>query len=594
MEKVRVVKWLKKRLRGLIDAVARFPLTTVFLLAAAIINAYDINLTEQHFMNYLLTFVVGAFLSAVAESISERFFTNGLARFMLMGIAALLTAGYYVIIKSAPEFSLSVNIRTGVALFALLVAFIWIPTIKSKVSFNKSFLISFKAFFIAAFFSGVIYGGVSVIIAATDTLIFSINDNAFSHAANLIFLLFGPLYFLSLIPVYLGKEDKDNDKQLDTINRAANYPKFLEILISYILVPLIAVFTLILVIYIVQNIGGDFWSDNLLEPMLVSYAITVILVYILASDLENKFAVLFRKVFPKVLVPIVVFQIISSILSLEDTGITHTRYYVILFGIFAAIAGVLLSFLPVRKNGVIAAILIVFAIVSVVPPVDAFTISKQNQINLLEEVLSKNAMLDDGKIVPNGSISDEDKQKITNTVYYLNMMGYIEKAGYFPEDFETYRDFYDTFGFKEYQEPADQNQFVYVHLEPSQPIDIAGYDTFIQTDIYPEMQQQVQNEKVAILEKDDKKYSLLRDFRQDEIDIVLTGENKEELIRFETKDIYDKFYNYHSLKDMISPEEATFTVENNKAKMTIVAQDVNIDKENGYNNAIFYVFVKIK
>lgn len=591
---MRVVNWLKKRLRGLIDAVSRFPLTTAFLLAAAVINAYDINLTEQHFMNYLLTFVVGAFLSAVAESISERFFTKGLARFMLMGIAALLTAGYYVIIKSAPEFSMSVNIRTGVALFALLVAFIWIPAIKSKVSFNKSFLISFKSFFIAAFFSGVIYGGVSIIIAATDTLIFSINGKAFSHAANLIFLLFGPLYFLSLIPVYLGKEDKDNDKKLDTINRAANYPKFLEILISYILVPLIAVFTLILVVYIVQNIGGDFWRDNLLEPMLVSYAITVILVYILASDLENKFAVFFRRVFPKVLVPIVVFQIISSILSLEDTGITHTRYYVILFGIFAAIAGVLLSFLPVRKNGMIAAILIVFAIISVVPPVDAFTISKQNQINLLEEVLSKNAMLDDGKIIPNGSISDVDKQKITNTVYYLNMMGYIEKAGYFPEDFDTYRDFYDTFGFKEYQEPADQNQFVYVHLEPSQPIDISGYDIFIQTDIYPEMQSENQNEKIAVLEKDDKKYSLLRDFRKDEIDIVLTGENKEELIRFETKDIYDKFYNYHSIKDMISPEEATFTVENSKVKMKIVTQDVNIDKVNGYNNAIFYVFVKIK
>jgi len=487
---------------------------------------------------------------------------------------------------------MSVNIRTGVALFALLIAFIWIPAIKSKVSFNKSFLISFKSFFIAAFFSGVIYGGVSIIIAATDTLIFSINGKAFSHAANLIFLLFGPLYFLSLIPVYLGKEDKDNDKKLDTINRAANYPKFLEILISYILVPLIAVFTLILVVYIVQNIGGDFWRDNLLEPMLVSYAITVILVYILASDLENKFAVFFRRVFPKVLVPIVVFQIISSILSLEDTGITHTRYYVILFGIFAAIAGVLLSFLPVRKNGMIAAILIVFAIISVVPPVDAFTISKQNQINLLEEVLSKNAMLDDG--IPNGSISDVDKQKITNTVYYLNMMGYIEKAGYFPEDFDTYRDFYDTFGFKEYQEPADQNQFVYVHLEPSQPIDISGYDIFIQTDIYPEMQSENQNEKIAVLEKDDKKYSLLRDFRKDEIDIVLTGENKEELIRFETKDIYDKFYNYHSIKDMISPEEATFTVENSKVKMKIVTQDVNIDKVNGYNNAIFYVFVKIK
>ncbi|MBB6447620.1 DUF4153 domain-containing protein [Bacillus benzoevorans] len=591
---MRVVNWLNKRLRGLIDAVARFPLTTAFLLAAAIINAYDINLTERHFMNYLLAFVVGAFLSAVAESAYERFFTKGLVRFTLMGIVVLLTAGYYFIIKSAPEYSMSVNIRTGVVLFALLIAFIWIPAIKSKVSFNKSFMISFKAFFIAVFFSGVIFGGVSLIISATDTLIFPIDYKVFSHAANLIFLLFGPLYFLSLIPVYLGKENKDNDEQLKNIRRAANCPKFLEILISYIIVPLIAVFTLILVIYIVQNIGGDFWSDNLLEPMLVSYAITVILVYILASEIENKFAAFFRKVFPKVLVPIVVFQIISSILSLEDTGITHTRYYVILFGIFAAIAGVLLSFLPVRKNGIIAAILIVFAMISVVPPVDAFTISKHNQINILEEVLAKNEMLGNGKIIPNGSISDADKQKITNIVYYLQMMGYMERTEYFPKDFDAYRDFYETFGFKEYYEQTDRNQSVYVHLEPSYPINIAGYDTFIQTDIYSQMQNEGQNEKIAVIEKAGNKYSLLRDFRKDEIDIVLGGENKEELIRFKTKDIYDKFENYHSIKEMITPEEATFTVENEKVKMTIVTQDVSIDKQNGYNNALFYVFVQIK
>ena len=75
--------------------------------------------------------------------------------------------------------------------------------------------------------------------------------------------------------------------------------------------------------------------------------------------------------------PIVIFQIISSIISLSDTGITHTRYYVILFGLFAATAGILMSFLPVRKNGVVAAMLIIFTVLSVVPPVDAFTISHQ-------------------------------------------------------------------------------------------------------------------------------------------------------------------------------------------------------------------------
>ena len=80
--------------------------------------------------------------------------------------------------------------------------------------------------------------------------------------------------------------------------------------------------------------------DNRLEPMLVAFAITVILVYILASKIENKIPQLFRKVFPKVLVPIVVFQIVSSVLRTQDTGITHGRYYVILFGIFAAVSGV--------------------------------------------------------------------------------------------------------------------------------------------------------------------------------------------------------------------------------------------------------------
>ena len=57
---------------------------------------------------------------------------------------------------------------------------------------------------------------------------------------------------------------------------AAKCPKFFEILISYIIIPLIAVFTIILLVYIIKNIGGEFWSDNLLEPMIVSYSIFVI------------------------------------------------------------------------------------------------------------------------------------------------------------------------------------------------------------------------------------------------------------------------------------------------------------------------------
>nr|WP_238321825.1 DUF4153 domain-containing protein [Carnobacterium jeotgali] len=116
------------------------------------------------------------------------------------------------------------------------------------------------------------------------------------------------------------------------------------------LIPLTAIFTVILLVYLLQNITGDFWTNNLLEPMLVSYSVTVILVYLLASNIETKSALLFRKIFPKVLVPIVLFQTISSVLKIQETGLTHGRYYVILFGLFAVIAGLIFSILPVKKK----------------------------------------------------------------------------------------------------------------------------------------------------------------------------------------------------------------------------------------------------
>jgi hypothetical protein len=597
----RKMKWMKKlqdRLTGLTDAITRFPLTTLFLLAAAVFIAYSIS-AEKEQSQYILTFVVGALLSAVLQVVYERFYSNVTTRFVLMGVGVFLTAGYYLIIKPTDSISMEMGIRTGVALFALLIAFIWVPVIKSSISFNASFMIAFKSFFISLFFSGIIMAGVSIILGATDLLIFSINYKAYSYVATIIFTLFAPMYFLSLIPVYLGAEDKnisqdDLKQKTEVINNAAFCPKFLQILISYIVIPLIAVFTLILVIYIIKNIGGDFWTDNLLEPMLVSYAITVILVYILASEIENKFTVFFRKIFPKVLVPIVLFQIASSVLSLTDTGVTHTRYYVILFGIYAAAAGILFSILPVRKNGIVAALVIVFAAVSIVPPVDAFTISRTSQINTLENILEKNNMLENNKIKPKESIPDKDKKTITTIIYYLDKMGYTKKITWLPKDFKVYEDFTETFGFKEYQDPvdADSNQPVYVSLDQSAPIPITGYDLFIQTDI--NMYDKQHNQKICVISKDGKTYTLLKDSNKDRVDIKLKGENKSDLITFNTKEIYDKFYNYKAMKEQISVEEATFTKENDLVKITIVVQNLNIDKQNNQYDAFLLVFVQIK
>ena len=561
-------------------------------------NSYDIS-TEKDYLRILITLVVGAFLSAVFQVAYERYFSRVSTRAVLMGVVVLLTAGYYLIIMSSPELSMEITIRTTVALFALYIAFIWIPVSKSNISFNKSFMIAFKSLFNSLFFSGVIFAGISIIIAATDQLILSVDFRAYSHTSNIVFILFTPMYFLSLVPVYPGTVNQNKDKgitdlQEETINKAAYCPKFLEVLISYILIPLIAVFTIILLIYIIQNIGGAFWKDNLLEPMLVTYSITVILVYILASEIENKFTIFFRRVFPKVLVPIVIFQIISSIISLTDTGITHTRYYVILFGVFAAVAGILMSLLPVRKNGVIAAMLIIFTVISVVPPVDAFTISRWSQINTVENVLLKNDMLENNKIKPNASIPEKDKQTITNAMNYLNYMEYLDKVEWLPADFDLYNDFHDTFGFHEYEPPRNTNESVYLSIEQQVPINISGYDTFLYSNVY--FPGDNKDEKMADIVISGEKYTLKKYITKDQGNISLVGDHNEELIRIKTREIFDKFSGFHSRKGLISVEEATFSKENEHAKMTFVIQNLSLDKasEEIYYGADFYIFIKIK
>ncbi|PKM71104.1 MAG: DUF4153 domain-containing protein, partial [Firmicutes bacterium HGW-Firmicutes-17] len=477
-----------EKLSGLVEALSRYPLTVAFLAAAAVVNAMAIH-QEVDYTRYLLTFLVGAFLGFALQAAWERFFDKTSVRLAAMALGLVLTLGYFLIVRQYTSTSTETWIRTSVALFALLIAYIWVPVIKSEINFNQGFMAAFKAFFNSLLFSGVLFTGITLIITAIDLLLFRVSDKSYLHTLNSVGILFAPIYFLSLIPVYPGAADNNRspdqlEQNREKVRRAYQCPKFLEVLVSYIVIPLLTVYTVILIIYIARNITGDFWIDNRLEPMLVSFAIAVILIYILASSLENKVAESFRKIFPKVLVPIVLFQIAASLLRIQETGITYGRYYVILFGIFAAVSGILMCFMAVRKNGIIAALLIGFSLFSIIPPVDAFTISRTSQTGRLTDILVENKMLENNTISPNASLSEADKKIISDSVNYLVMMEYATDISYLGEDFDVYEDFYNTFGFYRYDENPYRQDSVYLNLNQQSPLNISDYETFVVANFY--------------------------------------------------------------------------------------------------------------
>jgi len=607
---------LQVRLLGLTGSITRFPLTAAFLLATAVVITFMINRPEESYTKLIITFVVGTFLSAVSQVAYERFFDKTITRIILGGVVVIIAGGYYLLLSSLNELSTEVGIRTIVIVFASFIAFLWLPVIRSKSTFNESFMATFKAFFIAVFYAAVLFLGVILIIGAIDMLITSVDENLYLDSANIIFVLFAPMYFLSLIPLFslkqannslpqdplveknpenqsqtVSKSVEERKEQEDYLLKASGATKFLETLISYVIIPITAIFTIILLLYIIINITGSFWTDNLLEPMLVSYSITVIIVYLLAARLNNAFARSFRRIFPKVLVPIVLFQTISSLLKIGEMGITYGRYFVIMFGVFATVAGILFCILPVHKNGIIAPILLVLSLISIVPPVDAFTISRVNQTGRLENALKKNNMLEGNAIIPNTSLSEKDRQIIASSVIYLNNMKYIKDVEWLASYNET-NNFEKTFGFMEYEHIDVEYKNDYYNRK-QEPISISGYDFIVRSSV----NYQENNMKIGSFKNNGLDFTLRSVFtKEEEWDIVLIDENNNEILRNSIDEIFNHFMARDLDREMLTTEEATFTEENDLATLTIIIESINNSEwENGKSQyADINILVKIK
>lgn len=590
-------EFLGDRLSGLTKSITRYPFTVAFLIAAAVMTAIQIE-SENNVREFILACGVGAAACAAGQAAFERFFRSTITRILLMLLGCVIAVLHYLLIFHVDYYNPEILIRSVVAIFTFLIAYIWLAVAKSEVSFNESFMAAFKSIFQTAFFAAVIMAGCSAIIAAIDRLIVPIDSEAYSHTANIVFVLFAPILFLSLIPVYPGKKDRGNvaeiERQKELISRRSYCPKFLEVLLSYIIIPLASVFTVILLLYIALNIRNDFWEDNLLEAMLIAYSVTIIVVTVLVSRLENRFAVLFRRVLPKVLIPIVLFQLASSLIVLKDAGVVYSRYYVIIYGVFALCSGVALSVLAIRKSGMVALLLVILSLISLTPPIDAFTVSHRSQVNLAERVLIENGMLTAGRVTPDGKISQGDKTKIVSSIQYLRRMEELDEVPWLPDDFDPYEDFYDTFGFHEYEVPDTDYFGLYLILDEKEAIPVTGFDYLAHASISCPVYYEDSN--ICVIETGGATYSLDIKENGNGCDIIMTEETGQEVVSFDSSQIFSRYEAYSSDKSTITAEEATFFAQGSSATLTVVVKNASLNSSDGdwYYNAQVYVFVNFE
>ncbi|MER2180634.1 MAG: DUF4153 domain-containing protein, partial [Desemzia incerta] len=491
---------------------------------------------------------------------------------------------------------LKVVVRTVALAFALLMAFIWIPSIKSRLSFSDSFTAGFKSLFTTIMFSIVLGAGILSILSAVNVLLINVDYRLFLHASNIVASLFAPLLFLSYIPVYLQQNESSSEQinQSAEVDEAISVPKTLEVLLTYIVIPLTMVFTIILALYILMNIGRDFWINNLLEPMLVSYAIVVILVMLFIGRLDNKMVVYFRLVFPKILFLIVLLQTVASVIQISEKGLTIGRYYVILFGVFAIIASIIFSIWPKQKNGLVAAVLIVFSLISITPPVDAFTVSKNGQIAFLEATLRNNDMLTGNELHPRSDLPENEQRKIVETVNDLEQNGNIKEVSFLPDDYQTSTDFESAFGFDPYNDGTIIEEYSYYYFEWTEEtaVNVSDYQQLIKVQF--DTLNTSSNEAVQTIEIEGNIYQLETQEAEDDLILLLKDQENGEIIQTNVTNALEEIEPSSDFNQAdLTFEQAFIENENNAAIVDTLVMQLNDNNDQGYSGELF-LFVSIK
>ncbi len=583
------MKFLLKSFHGLIEAFKRFPLAVLSLSAETILLWYLIaqDTDPTSTMMKIVFILAVAIVSGVSvEFIIERF--DRRQKFKLLAYSATfgLIVLYSLIIWPSPEIDYLVGTRTTVTIFALICLALYVPSYKRAFEFNLVSLTAFKAMFTSVLYALVLFLGLMATIASIDLLLFNIDSKVYGYTAVLVWLFFMVMYFLSLLPDFNSSDEKAIAHRLEV----TDFPKILLILISYIAIPLVGIYSLVLFAYIIKIVVTFVWPIGQLGPMVLGYSIAGIVVYVLASNLENAFAKSYQRFFPYVWIPIVVTQMISISIRLNAYGITESRYYLTLFALYSLGMGIYLSFRPVVNNQKIALIAMIISLVSIVPPVDAFSISRWSQKSRLENILEEANLLVDGQLVAREDVGLEVRKETTSIIEYMNRRNYLEDLTWLPSDFDTWKDFKDTFGFEmAYNYGVVEEDIFNAWLDYEEVLPIEGYDVLLRVNIYRNMSAQDLSYDFEMKGQD---YRLKIDHVIN-LDAVLNVVDSEGMTVVESKSLYTYVENLwldeNINRDMMHVEDMIFDTQEGDYKLRVIFQNIYINGDDANYDIIVLV-----
>ena len=415
----------------------------VIIIATLVFTFANFNAWSK----FLTSFAIIAVIAAINFFVAESYFKKKSAR-IYSYIIGFAIAGIFERFVHYNAFGTSIyRILIGYSIVAFLIGLFKVIK-NSGLELSKYCTRAFKNLFGTGVIYGILVVGFILIMTIAISLLTSGKD--YEPVMRAQIAIFG----LFLVPATL----------LSITNTEGESSKFIEVVISFVLLPLTALATIIIYIYMLKILALRQIPQNSIYRIIAGLFVVAFPVWVMTYEYKqkNKFVEVFSKIMPIAFIPLIGLQVYSIGARIGENGITPVRYMGVMFIIFEIIA-IVLSIVNKRKyltNAVLVAAGLM-AISTISPVVNMEEISNYNQASRL-----KNAWREGESFT---SLSSEEKATASSAYRYLlrqeNSEKYLPKyldkeliehySPYGDED-ETYDEKRTTYKRVNYQYPDDE------------------------------------------------------------------------------------------------------------------------------------------
>ena len=409
------------------NVLSRFPFEIGFaflgtIAATVYIEISDLNLTAESIcMRLILIANLGLVLSLSVTLFSESYSNSFPKKYLLRVLLLFILTGLFFLIdplKRETDFFRFILLALAAHLSVSFAAYFGKGHVNAFWQFNR---VIFLRFLIGGIYSAALFLGLAAAVGSMNFLFnFNFDWDTFAILWVWIVGIFQTVFFLSGVPANLNGLEKDT-----------TYPHGLKIFTQFVLIPLATVYAIILLAYEAKILLEWELPKGLVSNLILGYAVfgllSLLLIYPIRNQDENKWLKTFSQSFYYVLIPLILLLLWAVLARVIDYGITEERYFLIILAAWLTFINAYFLISKSQNIMIIPFSLCLLTIISVYGPQGAFSTSRRSQINELQELFGNHGSLDGDKIISlKLKPGKEDMSRMINIVDYLVNMHGIE------------------------------------------------------------------------------------------------------------------------------------------------------------------------